>query len=149
MPMQLDDTALRAQLSEDLKTAWGVTEVRHGPPQTALSGDSLPVVFIELGDIVPQRGGITGVGRVRLPHIYTITLRDRFPAPPATIEETKVGKAQAALDVLTANATYLNDWRQEVGAVRFVPQQLDNQEWVYDLSIEFIVQVLSRSYGGG
>lgn len=148
MPLQIADSAIRAQLAADVNAAWNPAQIHYSPPVTLPNASSLPEAFIELQELPAfQRGGGTaGVGRVLLRHTYLITLRAAFPAS-GTIEGEKVTQAQALLDRLTANATYLNEWRQAVGAIRFQTEQLESQEWVYSLSIEFNVDVLTRSYG--
>lgn len=147
MPLQIADSAIRAQLAADVKAAWNPAQIHYSPPVTLPNVSSLPEAFIELQGLPAfQRGGDAGMGRVLLRHTYQITLRAAFPAS-GTIEGEKVTQAQALLDRLTANATYLNEWRHAVGAIRFQTEQLESQEWVYSLSVEFSVQVLTRSYG--
>src|SRR5689334_20391809 len=115
MPMTLDDSAIRSALHSSISTAWSTTTVYDDPPQTPVAASKLPLGYLMLQDMEPQRSSRgAGAKEVTLVHPYTITGQFAWPGI-GTIEADKRIKVQALLDQLTATTRYAG-WQREVTA---------------------------------
>lgn len=145
MPLTLNDSTIRQQLQADIQAAWSVRRVYDDPPQTPASLSRLPMAYLLLGDLEPQRSARGASAKeVTVPHLYTMTGQFAWPAS-GTIEAAKLARAQALLDRLTAAERYAG-WHRDVTAIRFYLEGLSaNQERYFEIEIEFAVEVITNA----
>jgi hypothetical protein len=140
MAITLGDETFRPLLRDDIKDAWSLSRVHYDPPQTPGSLAVLPRAFLQLEDV--DSGEARGFGRKVLLHTYTITGQFAYPSE-GTLEQAKVEKAQALLDVLTVGSSIFHtEHRYRDVAIRFEESRLgdDTSENVYSIHLSITLE---------
>lgn len=153
MPVIIDDTSIRAQLHADAIESWELqlpSKIYDSPQFIPSTKNDLPIVFIELNPITPERGGYTaGLGQVSMWHTYIIT--GMFPWPEnGSVEEDKVVKLQAFASQITSQANFRytsNNYNRDIKDFTFDTSGIteESKEHYYTVSITFAVEVISAA----
>ena len=143
--MTLDDSAVIAQLTADVKTAWSPKEIHLAAPQVPKTAADLPVANIVAEDVAIQIAeGAAAVRDARQDWRYRISVTKARPLS-GTLHAAKVTDANALIQLLTANLVRYAGWRRRVTAVEFNEMEtLESVEPVYSVAITFTVEIIGN-----
>ena len=150
MPVIIDDTSIRAQLHQDAIEVWNPTKIYDEPQFVPSSKQDLPLVFIELNPITPERGGYTaGLGQVSMWHTYVITGMFAWPEN-GSVEADKVTNLQLFAFQITSQANFRytsNNYNRDIKDFTFDTSGIteESKEHYYTVSITFAVEVVSEA----
>ena len=137
------DAGIRAQLHTDIASAWAPTKIYDNPPVLPNTAANLPLAFVELQEVKPERSGPgAGAQEVSAKFVYLLTRIAPVPAS-GVIEAEKIAKTSALTDLLQANPRYAT-WKRDITAVTFDETQIEeSEELIYSVQIEFTLTVIA------
>lgn len=149
MQLKAAENAIRAQLRLDICAAWGMAAVFDDPPMLPAFGADLPQAYLQVKNFTPAIGqGTASMTQVSAPCVYEITGQFAWPTNGDSLEEDKMSKAQALLDILTESPNervYLGNYRRLATNINFDDQGVAaDQEPFHVVVVEFTVEVVTN-----